>query len=117
MYRWPGESGRPKVYVFHARKSVPKRLRDCISGRFEIVHVEDPWMWTQTDYYVMNSALNHKSEAAAARVGLSPIVLPQMTEYLTKQLANETHDVYVFLASHVGEVPPSVGRKGHHERP
>lgn len=109
--RWPGESGLPKAYIFHARRNVPKRLRDCISGRHEIVHVEDPWVWTQTDFYVMNSALNHHSEAAAARVGLFPIVLPQMADYLTNEIRDRaTHDVYIFLASHVGEVPPSIGR-------
>jgi len=73
----------------------------------KIVHVEDPFMWTQTDFYVMNSALNHRSEAAAARAGCMPIVLPQMRDYLVEQIQKcSQHDVYIFLASYVGETPP-----------
>jgi len=103
---WPGGE-RSCAYVFHVRPNVPKRLRDLIDGRMEIVHIDDPFMWTQTDFYVMNSALNSRSEAAAARVGLMPIVLPQMNDYLAAQIKERAHhDIYIFMASHVGEVPP-----------
>jgi hypothetical protein len=102
--------GRPglTVYVWSARKTIPKDVTDCIDGRLPVVHVAaDPWAWPRTDFYVQRTALNWQSEKAAAALGAQIVVLPEGAKWLAAQVNDliKERDVYIFRASRVGDRP------------
>lgn len=105
---WPIEHSGPTVYVFCPKAKPPKWLRDCVDSRVRIIGTDDPWMWQQTDLYVMRTQLNAQSEAAAAKVGTSPIVLPEMNDYLTGKIKALLlqGDLFIFVPATKGEQPP-----------
>ena len=106
----PGYPG-PAVHVYCERKSIPKDVRECISGRFLVYHrgyLNDPWGWPShnTDFYVQRTRLTYESEKAAASMGAQIVVLPEQTEWLRAQISKligEERDVYIFRASRVGD--------------
>lgn len=98
----------PTVYVWSTAKSIPKDVRECIDGRFPVVHIMgDPWNWPRTDFYVQRTALSWQSERVAAALGAQVVVLPEGAEWLARKISEmiKNGDVYVFRVSRSGDRP------------
>lgn len=109
-FLYPRGRPGPTVHVWCTRKSIPSDVRECIDGRYPLIHnAGDPWNWPKhCDFYVMRSQLNWQSEKAAAALQAQIVVLPEQTDWLRNQINQRIkagNDVYIFRASRVGDRP------------